>query len=339
MKMLSKKNIILFILILCIMTGILTGYFLFSDSGENASHEIVDYLKVLDVNYNEQKPCDEAWRNNEQITVCVEGEEITEIVLKEADIESNLQWTLYGLYPRMSLEDVQKLLNVPGIVMEQHNMQWYATGLELERNGIQRLCWDTNDTITYVSALVNTEMIEELQDYELVVKEKTYVFCDDNRKINIVINYPLIEIKEHKDITDAMNKNINGVIDKFLQNCDLSNMENVSMNVSYSIRNAESGCFSIEWTGTYVSEGHTKEVRAAMTCNIRDGGELLQLTDFGMTKEQLADEISWREDLNGMEIYDQLTENYFDYYVTPLCIVVYSNNPNTGEQMVTSIWR
>lgn len=334
----SKIGIIIAILFY-ILSGTLTGCFLSGDKNINLSHEITDYLKIVDADSNVQKLYDEVWRDSEQVTVCISDEKITEITLKEIEDESDLEWTLYGLHPGMRMEDVQNALNVPGIVMERHNMQWYATGLELERNGIQRLCWDPNDTITYVSALIDTEMIVELRDYELAVQEQEYFFCDESRNVNIVIHYPLIEISGHKESADAVNANIDSAMDRLLQNCDLAKAVNVSMKVDYSIRNAESECFSIEWVGNCTDEEHTHEVRTAMTCNMQEGGALLQLTDLGMTKEQLAGEIAWREDLNETEIYDQLIENYFDYYVTPLYIVVVCNNPNTGEQMVNSIWR
>lgn len=307
---------------------------------ESVSYEITDYLKnASETNMTEQQ-YSELFGNTEQITVYFEYEKLTEIELKESDNEVSDTWTLCGLYPGMMIEDVQELLSTDGIVMEQHNMQWYATGLELEKRGIQMLSWDPNDQITYVSALVDTGKMHELQDYDLLIEEQEYAFSDEDRNIDIVISYPLLELEAHKNIEDNVNKSIENVVSNMLANYDLANVMNVTINVTYTIRNAESGAFSIEWTGECLEEGTVSEIRTFLTCNLQEDGRLLQVTDFGYTKEQIVSEIAWRvEDVDEAAIYAQLEDNYFDYYVTPLHIVIFTENPETKEKMATSIWR
>ena len=307
---------------------------------ESVYYEITDYLKnASEVNLTEQQ-YSALFDNTEQITVCFEDEKLTEIMLNGADDEASDTWTLCGLHPGMMIEDVQELLSVDGIVMERHNMQWYATGLELEKRGIQRLSWDPNDQITYVSALVDTEKIDRLQDYNLILEEQEYTYCDEKRNIDIAISYPLIELKAHKNIAENVNESIESIVTNMVGNYDLSNVTNVTINVTYAIRNAESEAFSIEWTGECLEEGSVSEIRTFLTCNLQEDGNLLELTDFGYTKGQLVSEIAWRvEDVNEAAVYAQLEDNYFDYYVTPLYIVIFTENPETKEKLATSIWR
>lgn len=331
---LSKRN---YKLLLCAFTLVLIIFFCINNrnmSNEKTSYEITDYLKDMTIQQYE-----EFWKNEEQVSIYFEEEKITEIVLKEIDDECEHLWTLCGLRPGMEINSVQKHLNVDGIIMECYNMQWYATGIALEKAGIERLSWDPNDKITYVAALVNTEKIEDLQDYELSIEEKKYAFYDINKNVNIDIDYPVINLQGNENVEEDINKNIEKVVNSMLQNVDVSNTKNLTINVCYEIHNIESECISIEWVGEYCKDGKTTAIRKAITYSIREEGLLLKLTDLGNTKEEIASEISWRQNVDEMEIYEQIEDNYFNFYVTPLHIVVFIEHPETKEPIVTTIWR
>lgn len=338
MRILSKRSIYFVVLAILGLGVLLIAYSRSKIESASSTYEIADYLKKVTANNEVELLCEKLCSDNEQITIVSQDGEV-EIILQDVEgIEDSL-WTLCGLQPGMSLEDVYELLNVPEIVMEQHNMQWYATGIELEKRGIRRLSWDPNNQITYVSAIIDTEKIKVLQGYKFSVLEKEYTFIDEERNVDIVIKYPLVEMENHVHIAENINKSIEDAVDRLRQDIDLSSATKVTINADYTIQNAESECFSVLWTGKYCDEEKVTEIGTAITCSILDEGRLLALTDMGWTEEQLAREVAWREELDESILIEQFSDNYFDYYVTPLHLVVSWNNPKTEESVVTEVWR
>lgn len=328
-----------YIILFSVLVLMLMVCFYISKNNKKISYEITDYLKnVAEGNMTEQQ-FNELWLDEEQVKIYFAEGRITDIQLYNTDDGRGLPWTLCGLRPGMDIEDVQQLLSIDGIVMERHNMQWYATGLALEKRGIKRLSWDPNDQITYVAAEIDIEKINELKDYELLVTDEKYAFSDADRVVDVVISYPFIELKNHKNITNKVNEQIESVVNEILQDFDVSDKDNVTLNVNYIICNVESESFSIEWTGDYWEKSQETEIKTAITFDVQKEGSLLEVTDFGATKEQIVEEIVWRYDVGKSKIYEQLEGNYSNFYVTPLHIVVFVEHPETKERLAISLWR
>ncbi len=104
------------------------------------------------------------------------------------------------------------------------------------------------------------------------------------------------------------------------------------------IQSVVSECFSIEWKGIYREDTCIEEVRYSITCNLQQGGQILKLTDM-VEGQDLHSEIAWRTEMEEETINDLIEGDKINYYVTPLHIVYFVDNPKTEEQIEGSIWR
>lgn len=209
-----------------------------------------------------------------------------------AESPESTEWTLHWLSPGMELSEVLASLDQKGITIERQDMQYYATGIELESVGIQRLEWDANETISYVAANVDTAKKEALGEYGVGWQDELYRYVDEERNVHIRIGYPVISLPEHKEARDQLKANIESTIQRILQTEDPSSLRDVTVNVHFSIENTECENFSILWAGTIADVSGEREICTALTCNLLQGGCLQKMGD-----------------------------NYFDFYVTPLRVV------------------
>lgn len=241
--------------------------------------------------------------------------------------------------PGMKLETVLEKLEQSGIIIERHNMQYYASGIELEKMGIARLEWDSNETITYVNTVVDTGKVDELQDYELVIKEEQFVYCDEERNVNIVIDYPVIEAGNHQETTEQMNSSIEETVQEILAAEEVSGLDNISLDIEYSLKSVESERFSILWEGVVTTPDGEYEVRKALTYNMLKNSIVLEIEENGWTNEQLASELSWQLELEEAVAAKILSEKQYEFYVTPLYLVVIYEDKETQEYRTASMFR
>lgn len=93
------------------------------------------------------------------------------------------------------------------------------------------------------------------------------------------------------------------------------------------------------WSGIYQDESGKKEINTAMTCSFVDNGTLHQVTDMGLSEELIVSEMSWRLDIDATVLSKQLQDNYYNFYVTPLYLVIFYKDSATGENVNVSIMK
>ena len=315
------------------------------EEGKKFSYELSDYCgeSIMEI---EQEIDTVQWEDEDDAISAFDGQvlisnhdgQITQIRLSGTGKEDFL-WTLCGISPGMKLETVLEKLEQTGIVIERHNMQYYASGVDLEKMGIARLEWDPNETITYVNAVVDMSKVDELKDYELVVKEEQFVYCDEERNVNIVIDYPVVEVSNHQELAEQMNGSIEEIVQEILPAEELSGWNNISIDIEYSLKNVESERFSILWEGTLAILEGEYEVRKALTYNMLENSVVLGIAESGWTDEQLASELSWQLELEEEVAEQILNDQRYEFYVTPLYLVVIYEDKEAGEYQTVSVFR
>lgn len=315
-------------------TNIINSYDLsaYTDVSFTEWAELMDYVEVDTID-------EQIIGYDGGLVIYYENGKIKEIELTDAYKAEEYPWTLCGLKPGMKMEDVLKRLDMPGIVVESHNLQFYASGIQLEDKGIKLLTWDADQYITYVNAVMDTSNMNILAGGEFCINEATMSQYNEKQDVSIQIHYPVIEMKNDLQTAENINHNIETVVEKIMLDIDVSDMQNNIINVNYIIKNIECECFSILWSGIYQDESGKKEINTAMTCSFVDNGTLHQVTDMGLSEELIVSEMSWRLDIDATVLSKQLQDNYYNFYVTPLYLVIIYKDSATGENVNVSIMK
>lgn len=272
------------------------------------------------------------------ITIYYDEEQVTEIWFHDYK-DQDCSWTLFGLQPGMDLDYVMNYLDRDGIVLERHNMQWYATGVQLESVGIERLEWDPSEQISYLKAEIASGTLEDVNNCLFYTEDKKLDYRDEKRNVSVTIAYPVVHLEANEQTERVINRNIESVIQNIWERVEVSDLQDANFNVAYTVENAESECFSIKWEGKYTDiEGET-EILEALTCNILEEGRMLGITEVGLSMEEIVSEIAWRIEVDEDDLREQLCENYHKFYITPLHLILIYKDNETQEEAVVSMWR
>lgn len=312
---------------------------------ENSSREICDYLsynlkEFLEVtDYLSWERCGESsyQTKDEHFYFCYADNKLKYISIDNWTEEA-FEWTLFGFSPDMSSADIATALReLEGIVVERHNLQWYATGIALEKAGISRLEWGANDPTLYIDAYVDSELIEKMAELDISLSENTYVYGNDEECGTLSIKYPVITVENDARTTEQVASHIQETLEEYIQRKKSTVPQGETLNVEYTIRNIMSSNLSISW---YCEGNMEHEVEAAITCDILDGGRVMELDEHESDMSKILSAIAYREDWQASEAewLEKFGEIYCCYYITPLRQVVVYWNEELNDYDSVSLW-
>lgn len=312
---------------------------------ENSSREICDYLsydlkeflEITDYLMWERYDEERYQTEDEHFSFDYTNNKL-EYISIDNWTEEEFEWTIFGFSPDMSCTEIaEKLRTMEGVVVESHNMQWYATGIALEKAGIFRLQWGHSNPTGYIDAYVDSELIEKTAELNVSMSEDTYVCIGAEECGTISIKYPVIIVENDTKTTKQIASHIQKTIEEYIQRKRTTVLQGETLNVEYTIRNIMSNNLSISW---YCEENMEYEVEAAITCNILDGGRVMELDEHENSVERIIAEIAYREEWEEPEgeWLEKFEKMYCGYYITPLHQVVIYWNEEENEYGSTSLW-
>lgn len=301
-----------------------------------------EFCDILDMSEEEFINCytEEEWIREEKedgkvclfnkektIYVDFQNHSIVEITLWDYSENFECPWSIFGIQLGDSVEEtVQRLEMDDLITIEGHNMCIYPSGLALQRKGITLLQIDCGaEDIAYIRAKINLDVKNVMADFDLSYSQQEY------QEESLLIPYPIIHIPSDGTIADKVN---DAIFNEILSMSEL--IMGRDAKVEYEIVNTEGDAFCVLWTITL--DGNS--FYHAITFDLINGGEKKASVDF-RNSEGIANEVDrlwFNEEGDCDRIAETQRENFNDFYVTPLRLVVQYEKGN-GEYCQTPMWR
>lgn len=334
----KKEGIYLIGLIIC---GIILAWNINTGTSKEKSYEVCDIIQMnaedfkklyMNEKWTEEEKEDgrilfaDEWKNT---MFFFRDGEMSDLILWNHG-EEDSEWSVCGIKLGDSFNEVlADLQSDQFIAVEGHNMAMYASGLSLQKRGIELLQIERNDDISYLHVEFDVNKKNLLKEYNFSYSECTY----KNEK-SILIPYLVIENQSD----DKDNQKMNAIIMNEVRNIsEMTKEGNADVEITYKISNAESEAFCILWEIKLDEE----KVYQSVTFDLLNAGGNLFATDFGTSAEDIALEISemWFDGKGDVgRIAELQKKNDRNYYVTPLHLVVQYQNSD-GKYWQTPMWR
>ncbi len=255
------------------------------------------------------------------VALYFEGEQLEKVILWHKAGEEGIPWTVYGIEPGMDCEAVIEKLDLPGIKIVGHNLQFYATGIQLEDAGIKMLKWGADDPVAYVEAVFENNIAGFLGRKEFQLKEEEYSYKDTDKHIDIRVMYPVFVMENHTQVMTDLNHYMKEKAYDIVNQLRTKNSENIMAEISFEVTNIESESISVKWSGIYKSTVE-EELQTALNCSIQNGCKVQKITDMDIPIKLLASEMSWRTGMETDVLEEQLMDGTYDFYVTPISLEI-----------------
>lgn len=250
-----------------------------------------------------------------------EEKRLEKVILWHKAGEEGIPWTVYGIEPGMGCDEVMEKLDIPGIKIVGHNLQYYATGIRLEDMGIQMLKWGADSPVSYVEAVFENSSSGFLGGKGFGLREEEVCYRDTNKGIDICVMYPVFEIGDHTQVTADLNRQMKEKAYDIVNQLRTEYGENITERIVFEVTDIESENISVKWSGTYRNTAE-KEMLTTLNCSIENGCNVQKIADMGMPIGYLVSEISWRMVEEADILEKKLMEGVYDFYATPISLVV-----------------